>query len=454
MRIHRRRYLSVLIGVLAIALLAPHAAFPDSREGERKVNPSADRVPLLALKSALDEALEHNAYLAAAQFEADSKEARIRPAGSLPDPAIEGRLTNYPVSSFSPREAGMTGNEVMLVQKFPFPGKRDQLSTIARQEYLAAEEDSKQARLSLIRQVKLAYYQLYLAFERERLLREQEKVLRDLEEIAQVKYSLSSALQSEVLELQLKAASIQISLEGERKNREAKTAELNHLLGRDAHLLSWKPESVNATPVDLTAVRATCVSADRLNENPSIHSLETLASASRSKVSYSELNAYPDFEVGIGYMQRFANRDDSGADFVSARVSITLPFWRGDKQDEERREARAEQKKREALLREGRVELSHALHEAVAELTESTNKLALYRNTILPLSDAAIQSAEKAYGAGQASLPSVLTLTNDRFNSKLDYVETLVQHESALATLEALLGVPAASFIPQGAKEK
>lgn len=433
---------------LAIPLIDASYAQADGSVGKSKKIKQAD--PTLTLESAIDEALEHNALLEAAGHEVVAKEARIKPSGALPDPSIEGRFTNYPINSFSPRDSGMTGNEVMLVQKFPFPGKREKLTEIAKNEFEASKEDARQTNLNLIQKVKTSYYDLFLAFEREKLLQEQSKILRALQSIAQSKYSIGTASQSEVFELQLKAASILVKIEEERKRIEATRAELNHLLGREEHLSVWKPQAITTTNINLQTVIDLCASEERLKDNPSIQSLHSLANAARSKVAYSDLNVYPDFEVGVGYMQRFSNRDDNGEDFVSARISIPLPVWRRDKQDEEQREAKAEQGKRDALLREGKIELSHALHETVAALTEAINKLALYRKAIFPLSDASIESAQKSYETNQTSYLTVLNLLNDRFEAKMDYFAALAQHESAIATLEALIGAPLANFTMSG----
>ena len=389
----------------------------------------------LSLEAALSEAIENNALLRAASYEKTAKEARIIPSSELQDPALEASLTNYPITSLSNRESGMTGNEVMLTQKFPFPGKRDRLKEIAINEFESSNNEVEKTKLNLIRAVKDSYFDLFLSYKNQEVLNNQ------LESLATNKYSLGTAPQTDVLELKVRNGSILIQLEEEARKISAKRAELNHLLGREAHLSEWKPLPITQSNVNLSTILERLEQEEDTKNSPQINSLRSLLKAADSKVAYTDLNEYPDFEVGVGYMQRFSNRDDNGDDFISARVSIDLPFFQRTKHREEQREARAEREKMDALLREGTIELSHELHETVAELTEATNKIALYKRTLLPLTDASIASARKAYEANEASYLTVLNLINSRFQSESDYYSAVVQHERALAMLEALTGV-------------
>ena len=395
----------------------------------------------LSLEAALSEAIENNALLRAASYEKTAKEARIIPSSELQDPALEASLTNYPITSLSNRESGMTGNEVMLTQKFPFPGKRDRLKEIAINEFESSNNEVEKTKLNLIRAVKDNYFDLFLSYKNQEILHNQLKLLQALESLATNKYSLGTAPQTDVLELKVRNGSILIQLEEEARKISAKRAELNHLLGREAHLSEWKPLPITQSNVNLSTILERLEQEEDTKNSPQINSLRSLLKAADSKVAYTELNEYPDFEVGVGYMQRFSNRDDNGDDFISAKVSIDLPFFQRTKHREEQREARAEKEKMDALLREGPIELSHELHETVAELTEATNKIALYKKALLPLTDASIASARKAYEANEASYLTVLNLINSRFQSESDYYSAVVQHERALAMLEALTGV-------------
>ena len=169
----------------------------------------------LSLEAALSEAIENNALLRAASYEKTAKEARIIPSGELQDPALEASLTNYPITSLSNRESGMTGNEVMLTQKFPFPGKRDRLKEIAINEFESSNNEVEKTKLNLVRAVKDNYFDIFLSYKNQEILHNQLKLLQALESLATNKYSLGTSPQTDVLELKVRNASILIQLEEE-----------------------------------------------------------------------------------------------------------------------------------------------------------------------------------------------------------------------------------------------
>ena len=444
----RKRYLIILTAFsLALAWLTIIACSAQADEYDfSRVKKENEAQVILPLETAIEEAIKNNAMLEAARAEETAREARILPSGALEDPSIEAQLTNYPISSFSARQSGMTGNEVMLVQKFPFPGKRDRLKEIAVNEFESSSREIERTKLNLIRLVKVSYYDLFLTYRRKELIYDQMNLLQGIQTIARNKYSLGTTSQSDVLELQVKSATFLIKLEEEEKNISATRAELNHLLGRRDHLSKWKPENLKESKVDLDSFISTFDEETTLSQNPKINSLKSLVKAANSKAAYTDLNTYPDFEMGVGYMQRFSNQDDNGGDFVSARVSIDLPIFQRTIRNEEQRGAKAEKMKMEALLRESTIELSHNLHATIAELKEAANKISIYRKALLPLADASILSARKAYETNETTYLTVLNLINSRFEAENDYYSALIQHESAIATLEALTGAPIPSL--------
>ena len=98
-----------VLGTLALAILIP--ASPPQDQGP---------VPLDVL---VQRAVERNPGLAAARHRARAAQARIAPAGALPDPVLSLALRNFPASD--PGFADfMTMKTVGLSQLLPYPGKR------------------------------------------------------------------------------------------------------------------------------------------------------------------------------------------------------------------------------------------------------------------------------------------------------------------------------------------
>ncbi len=451
MRLYKRSPFSApyLVPICVITLILARLTFAD----EYKITRAKDtgkNAQTLSLDAAVSEAIANNPLLKAAREEKKAKKSRILQSGALPDPALEVNLSNYPVSSVSARQSEMTGNEVMLIQKFPFPGKRDRLSDIAAFDFESSKDDLEKTKLNLIGTVKARYFDLFLSYKNREILQKQLELLHNLESLVTNKYSLGLVPQTDVLDLKVRNATLLIQIEKVAKEISVARAELNHLLGRHAHLAEWKPLAVTLSRVELPTNLEELERENTAQTSPQVKSLKSLLKSAESKVAYADLNAYPDFEIGVGYMQRFSTREDQGEDFLSARMSIDLPFFQRTTRREEQREARAEREKRAAMLKEGTLEISHALHETIAELTEAKNKIALYKRALLPLTDASIDSARKSYEANKTSYLTVLNLIYARFSSESEYYSAVVQHERGLAMFEALTGISLSDFNAKG----
>ncbi len=63
-----------------------------------------------------------------------------------------------------------------------------------------------------------------------------------------------------------------------------------------------------------------------------------------------------------------------------------------------------------------------------------------YREGLVPQSDAAYRAMLNAYASNREPFTHVLSYFTDLLNLKLEYAQTLVDHEAALAHLETLTG--------------
>lgn len=121
---------------------------------------------------------------------------------------------------------------------------------------------------------------------------------------------------------------------------------------------------------------------------------------------------------------------------------MSLPIWTFSKQSEEVKGARAQEAKSDALLNEERNHILHSVHTIFSELQEANKRLSLFGGGLLPLAEQSTQSGKLAYSTGKIEYASLLNLIKTRFQTELSYYEALVNYESKIAELEALLGEP------------
>ena len=87
-------------------------------------DPEAQAAPPepLTLDWCLEEANRVNPVIAINQASAEAAEHRVGPAGSLDDPRLEYEAINLPTDHFDFDSTPMSGNQISLSQRFPFPG--------------------------------------------------------------------------------------------------------------------------------------------------------------------------------------------------------------------------------------------------------------------------------------------------------------------------------------------
>ena len=348
---------------------------------------------------------------------------------------------DYPVDSFSRKEHGMTGDEISLTQKIPFPGKLTKLRAAAEKEYHSQEKQYEQLKWNLIRDVKLAYYSLFLALKEQALLKEQKNFIKQLIVVSRNKYTIGKLSQAELLSFQVEEAKLIGELLSNEKEISARKATLKTLLGKsNLDFNATVLEETQKTAMDHSKIQPDILEKRVLQKNRMLLALETAVDSSKQKLSYAKLGYLPDFEVMAGYTIREPRPADDGVDLFTGKVGLTLPIWAISKQSEQIKGAKAEKAKIEALLESSQIELKNKIQTLHAELFEADQKIKLFETGILPLSRQAVLSGKSAYLTGKLEYLNLLTFIQDRYQAEIAYFETLTKHESKISEIEAFLG--------------
>ncbi|HAZ14666.1 MAG: hypothetical protein A2X86_06260 [Bdellovibrionales bacterium GWA2_49_15] len=394
------------------------------------------------LQVLVEEALKGRPLLEAAKYEADAKEAEIGPKGSYEDPMLEIAATNYPSDTLSAGEFGMTGNELSITQKIPFPGKLTKLRNAARFEFESKSSTYGQMRLDLIREVRIAFWELFLVYKKKDILGEQISLVGQLVSVMRSKYTLGKASQAELLAMQAEEGNLKDELLTVEKEIQVKSGALNRAVGRDSNSPLERPELSAKPLLDLSKLNEETLKSKILERNPGLMSKKHDLSASDEKLAFTKRNYLPDFEFRLAYMDRVPSPGDRGVNLVSGGVGFTIPLWAFSKQSEELQGARAERARSERLLEEERRNIQYQVHTMFAELRESHDRLRLYEGGLVPLAKQAVLSGKTAYLIGKFEYGAMVNLIKNRFQTEFAYNEALITYLSRIAEFEALLGEP------------
>lgn len=405
------------VALLAVLLVPPGA--------------SAQTPDTLWIADAVAQVRRANPMLQAARYQADAVGERGSQAGALPDPVLTLGLRNRPLDGFG-TDNPMTMNWIGLSQSFPWPG--NQGFGEQRQEHFAraADLDADEMEAALVARVKEVYFQLAYMDRALDIMGSTREFLRDFLAVTSAKYAVGDGLQQDILQAQVAIAQMTADITTVEQNRVAMAARLNSLLGRPATEPVGAlelPEPVGSLP----AVDSLMAAAAR--NRPAIQAARERALAAEAGYRAAERDAYPDFTVALGYGQR-----PEFVDLATIQVGISLPLWSGSKQQPRIREMQAVQSTEQARELDLHYETFARLSELRAVAERSRDLCELYRTSILPQAQAAVESALSAYQVGAVDYMTLLTNQTIVNRFKTERVRLAAEYQASVAGIVALTG--------------
>lgn len=232
--------------------------------------------------------------------------------------------------------------------------------------------------------------------------------------------------QADVLRAEVAVARMRADVERMQAMRRARAAQINAELDRAAD----HPVPVAAAltlPAELPPL-ATLVDAGE-RARPDLRQADAAAARADAEARVARSERWPDLLVGV---QVADGRDLMGTPerMASLMLGASVPIYAGSRQRAMRLEGEAMLAMAQAERTMLRAETRGEIGMAHAELTQSRTIAALYRHSVLPAAQRALESAMGAYRAG--SLP---------FMAVLDAQMTLVREREELLRLEATEGL-------------
>lgn len=383
----------------------------------------------LRLAEVVAETRHANPGLRAARYRADAAAERVPQAGALPDPMLSLGLRNRPVDDFG-TDPMMTMNWIGLSQQFPWPGIQGFSEERERRLARAAELDADEVEAFLIARVTTVYYRLAYLDRAVMIMTDTRELLRDFLDVTTARYAVGKGPQQDILQAQVAIARMTADITVVTQDRIAMAARLNSLLGRPA------TEPVGA--LELPDPHGAMASVDSLMQlaarnRPAIQAARERALAAESGYRAAQRDAHPDFNVRIGYGQR-----PQFVDLVTLEVGISLPVWSGSKQKPRQLEMLAFQAMEEAK----QLDLYNETYARLSELRAASERSwilsELYRTSIIPQAQAAVESALSAYRVGEVDYMTLLAnqMTVNRF--KTERVRLSATYQDAVAGIQAL----------------
>jgi len=443
-RLGRMPRIASLFAAAVIAAIAATPAGAQMRSAQAatvlsvELNPGGDRTSASALAALIAEALQNNPELRAAAKETEAANQRVRPAGALEDPMLEAGLLNVPIQPFRLNREDMTMKMLGLSQKLPYPGKRALREQVAAKEAETLNYGLRETSNRVVRDVKLAYFDLALTDETVRLLKSNRQILQQFLRIAEGRYAVGQAAQADVLKAQTQLGRMSEELLRMERERPVMEAELTRLLGRRGNA---SPIAVELPGLRDAALKLEALQEAALRERPQLLGLQSAIERSAKTLDLARKEAQPDFDLRFSYGQRERNLDGMPRDdVVSFTVAMNLPVWRKDKIEPRIAEAQAMREQTQDMLQAQQNEVLARLRQQVAVTDQSRKSVRLYETDILPQARLAVEATLEAYRVSRADVLMLLDSQMTLFSYDISRAKELVNFNKALAEIELLAG--------------
>lgn len=385
------------------------------------------------LSQLLAEAAANNPQISAADHGARAARQMAPQVTTLPDP----KFTYQQFSVGSPKPfAGYTNSDFSYIgvgasQELPYPGKLRLRGQVAERDAETKKAEIDVTKTGIADAVKADYLQLAYLQQTLGILRQNEAVLDQLIESATAHYQVGQGMQQDVLQAQVERTKIVREVTMHHQQMGQVQAHLKGLLNRDQGSADIVTEDLVENPLMRTSQD---LLATVRQGNPQIQVDARSIRKQDAQLESAKREGKPDFE--LGYM--YENTDRKYRDYYILTFDVRFP--RKKRVNAEIAEAAENRVESQQTLNSHLQEQLAEVQQGYIKATSDEELLKEYREGLIPQSDAAYRATLNAYGSNREQFVHVLTYFTDVLNLKLEYAQTLEDHEAVLAHLESMTG--------------
>jgi outer membrane protein, heavy metal efflux system len=386
------------------------------------------------LAEAIRTATSANPELARMDAEILAANARLRQAGTLPDPELSFGAMNVPVNNFSFTEEDMTMKTIGLSQELPPAGSRDASRAAAKAGAEAIAREHMHHVDEVAARTAQAFFDLAALDAKLGIARETRALLDDDARAAEERYRVGRGAQADVLRSSLEKTRLLreiVAMEGERR---AAQAAFNALLARPAD--SEEPAIALSDP-DESAPDAAVFLSRALSESPVLRHYDAEVGRAEQEARSARLERRPMWTVSASYGQR-EQRDD----MVSAMVEMSLPWLHPSRLAARAAEADAMLSAAKAERADAEYRLRGGVEAALARFSSDVRQARLYRETILPEAEMNERASREAYSVGAIDFATLVAASRDLRAFRSEYAERLSAIGRDRADLQMASGLP------------
>lgn len=432
-----KRTVLVLISLLMAASASGQESLPD-------VAPAANQGEagkLLKLDELITEALQNNPRLRAARHQTSAAQTRVDQVISWDAPQLGVEFFQTPIQSFpNPIRNGME-TDYFLQQMFPFPGKLSSMGKAAEYNANMLDQGYKGLERRIIRELKSAYYELYLIQRKIEINAENQELMRRFVDIASKQYEVGMGKQPDILRAQTEFSTLVTDGLNLQKAKKVVESMINTILSRPANApLGYVPDiETNIPNWTFEQLRPLAI-----ENRPEVRAMSFGIEMNRAELSASKREYFPDLMLRVMYKDMAMTKDDFWATMLG--INIPLAPWTSGKVVSKVEENELNVKKAEEEYSNMENMTLFEVQEALVKVQTNQNIVLLYKNTTIPQAGQTLQSTIAAYQTGKTEFLMLIDAYRMLLMSRLDYYMAVMNYMASQAQLEQAIGLDLAEI--------
>ncbi|MDO8662953.1 MAG: TolC family protein [Candidatus Omnitrophota bacterium] len=387
----------------------------------------------LSLNSLIDECLKNNPQIRAAKYRYEAAKSRVKLLRTLADPKLEYEYDKITAGMDAVMD-GKTGpmRTISLSQEIPFPTKLFLRKQSAQKEANAFEQEYKETERRVIKDLKEAFFQIYLNEKKIAVTDENLNLLSQFIEIANKKYAVNKAGLQDSLKAQVEYSKLSNQLVLLEQEKAIAQNMLNSLLNR--------PQGSEAANLEEKSNKQLGVEEEDIlkltKENrPELKSFREMLRKSEIDYALSKQEYLPDI------MLKYKRQINGPSGAWAGSIGATVPLWFFEKQDSFVKEAKANVGVAEAEYKATENMVLAESRSAYVKFEAAKSLVKIYETGVLPQAQAAFETARSGYTADKISFLDLLDSLRTLRDFQMEYFESLANLEITLADLERTVGV-------------
>ena len=378
---------------------------------------------VLPLTQLIQEVLDENPEIRAAEQRWLSAQARISQVQTLPDPKL----------LLSHRELEKRETMVGVSQAIPFPGKLGLKGEIAASEADMLEQNYLATRLAIAAALKEAYYDLHFIVKSIAIVEKNKRLLVQFEKTAEAYYAVGKGLQQDVYRAQTEISRLIARLASLEQRKQSLSAGINRLLNRHPYSPLGIPEEITMAPLQHSQEQLEALVG---NSAPLLTTQIKGVERGDKTIDLAQREYFPNFELSASGIRE----EPTGLNGYQVMLNIEVPLYFASKQRQGVKEAVAGREASKDDLQKVRQELLFRVKDNIAQASRAEELIRILQGAIIPQAHFTLASAQASYGVGKVDFLSLLTSLLTLLDNEIELHSEIVEHEKALARLEGIIG--------------